>query len=123
MRFKRVFDIDERFTTRYSKEDHHRRHVVKNKEYPPITASEYERIADELALTPVDHKTILGYETTAPEGDSRVRYAKYNKLTGDFVVYGYKGNEPMIISLHKKTLRQFNIDKTVKYLGEIPDGK
>jgi len=123
MKFKRVNDIDERFTNEYSKKDHHSRHVVKNREYPPITETEYEAIADKLALTPVDHRTIFGYQTTAPEGDSRVRYAKYNKETGDFVVYGYKGSEPMIISLHKKTWRQFNTDMTVKYQDEIPAGK
>lgn len=123
MRFKLVEFLDERFTTNYCKYDHHKRHVVRNKEFPPISVDEYERIADKLASTPVDHKTILGYETTAPQGDSRPRYAKYNKQTGDFVVYGYKGSEPAIISLHKKTLRQYNVDKTIKYLGEIPDGK
>ena len=123
MKFRCVDNMDERFTNKYSKADHYKKHVNTNKEYNGISVDDYEVIADKLALTPVNHKNILGYETTAPEGDNRVRYAKYNKDTEDFVVYGYKGVEPAIISLHKKTWRQYITDKAVKYLGEIPEGK
>lgn len=123
MKFRHDDSLEERFANKYSKADHHIKHVKKNREYTEISANEYERLADKLALTPVDHRTILGYETTAPDGDSRTRYAKYNKDTEDFVVYGYKGNEPMIISLYKKTLRQYNTDKAIRYMGEIPEGK
>lgn len=128
MKFKKLqqFDdeLDERFTNTRTKVDHYQRHVLHNGEYSnKLTAEEYEQLADALAKATVDNKNIFGYETTAPDGDTRTRYAKYNKETEDFVVYGYNKNEPQIISLHKKTWRQYTIDKSVKYMGEIPAGK
>ena len=43
--------------------------------------------------------------------------------TGDFVVYGLDiNNEPVIVSLHRKTLREYTIDHAIKYIGEIPEG-
>ena len=121
MKFKLFNDLDEKFSTEYSKQSHFDQHVTREKQYKKINANDYENIADKLAVTPVDYKKILGYETTAPKGDSRKRYAKYNVDTGDFVVYGLDSkNNPIIISLHKKTLREYNIDRDIKYMGEIP---
>lgn len=121
MKFKLEPDLNEKFSTEYSKNSHYNQHVLNQKQYRKIDSDEYERIADELAVTPVDYKTIFGYETTAPDGDTRKRFAKYNSETGDFVVYGLDSNgTPVIISLHKKTMREYNIDKAIKYLGEIP---
>lgn len=129
MKFKKFSRLaedafEEEFTNQRTKEDHYQRHVVKGREYAKtVTADDYEAIADTLARTSVDYRHIFGYETTAPDGDTRTRYAKYNKETEDFVVYGWREKEPQIISLHKKTWRQYTIDKAVKYLGEIPEGK
>ena len=132
MKFKRVkaFDdrfgeLDEVFTTEHSKNRHYNQHVTKEEQYPSIISpDEYEAIADDLAKRRVDHKTIFGYQTEAPDGDDRIRYAKYNKATEDFVVYGLdENNEPLIITLHKKTWREYTIDHNIKYLGEIPEGK
>lgn len=123
MKFKLIETVDEKFNNEYTKQSHYDKHVAKEHQYTKINPDEYEAIADELALKPVDYKNILGYETTGPKGDNRARYAKYNVATGDFVIYGYKGSEPIIISLHRKTIREYNIDKAIKYIGEIPEGK
>lgn len=126
MKFRKVdkFDeFEEEFSTDYSKKRHYDQHVVKEKQFDNISPDEYEAIADDLARRPVDYKTILGYETEAPDNDSRRRFVKYNKETTDFVVYGLdKYEQPVIISLHRKTPREYNIDQAVKYVGEIPEG-
>lgn len=126
MKFRKVdkFDeFEEEFSTEYSKKRHYDQHVVKEKQFDNISLDEYETIADDLAKRPVDYKTILGYETEAPKDDNRRRFAKYNKETGDFVVYGLdENNEPVIVSLHRKTLREYTIDHAIKYVGEIPEG-
>ena len=125
MKFKFVedFDLDEKFTSNRNKYSHYNKHVNNLKEYDSeLTEEEYEKIADDLAMTKLDHKRILGYETESPDDDNRHRYAKYNKDTGDFVVYALDSNKnPLIISLHKKTIREYNIDKGIKYVGEIPE--
>jgi len=123
MKFKRIDDLDEKFSSDLSREEHHKKHVVKERQFPKISPDEYEHIGDTLAKTPVDHKKILGYETTPSEKDQRTRYAKYNVETGDFVVYGWRNAEPILITVHRKTLREYNTDKAVKYMGEIPEGK
>lgn len=127
MKFRKIKffeEFEEEFSTEYSKNKHYDRHVVKEKQFDNITPDEYEAIADDLARRKVDHKVIFGYQTESPKNDNRVRYAKYNKATEDFVVYGIgKNNEPVIISLHKKTWREYNIDHNIKYIDEIPEGK
>ena len=115
MKFKFVdeFDVEETST---NKNYRHNKHAnVNNVE---LTPEQRDKIANKLAKTRVNHKTILGYET---EGKG-ITYAKYNKETEDFVVYTIgENNQPVIVSLTKKTIREFNIDKRINYLGEIPE--
>ena len=125
MKFKLLEDdFEEQFTSPRSREDHYRKRTKKDHQYTELTPEQYEALADNLAMTPVNYKNILGYQTTAPEGDNRVRYAKYNVDTEDFVIYGLDShNKPLIISLYKRSIREYNTDKAIKYLDEIPVGK
>ncbi len=124
MKFRSADDIEEKFNNPYNKAAHYNKRVKKDKQYTELTEDEYEALADKLASTPVNYRNILGYQTTAPEGDTRVRYAKYNTDTGDFVIYGLDRNEkPLIISMYNISIREFNSDKAMNYQDEIPAGK
>ena len=117
--------IEERFTSGFSKKDHFYRHgTLKGPSKQAET--EYERMADELALMPVDYKTIFGYTVD----DSRVertgaygpRFVKYNKQTEFYVVYAgiNQDGEPIVISAYPLSWRDYQAKQAVNYGGEIP---
>lgn len=65
----------------------------------------YNQIADSLAASPAgrtdSNDLIIGYI----QKDGRI--AKYNRSTGDFVVYQPKNNRNVTKTLHKKTYNEF----------------
>ena len=116
------FKISEKFTSEFNKEAHYNKHKEKFKK---ISIDEYEHLADELAKKPVDNKRIFGYLSANTLG--RNAYVKWDKDTELFVVYTWNKNhsEPLIISLYKKTFREYESEKWNKkyaYEGEIPTG-
>lgn len=123
-----IMVVDEQFSSDYSKQTHYNKHVVtgNNKEkkvFHNINQDEYEALADTLAITPVDNKNIFGYESEDISG--KISYVKWNKTTEVFVAYTYdEGNpDPIIKSCYVKTFREYNGDKTIQYMGEIPQGR
>ena len=119
MKFKLVETLDERFSTKASRYRHFKDH---SKEYPELTETEYEELAEKLAESDVDNIKIFGFKTAKSDNYSRPRYIKYNIETGDYVVYSWEDSfqSPTIISLHKKTKKQYDKQKELYYEDEIP---
>lgn len=116
-----MFQVTEEFTSEKNRHTHYIKHVLHKKEFGDITEEEYEYLADELMKKPVNRKNILGYESLTREG--KTAYCKYDKDTGIFVVYTYKGSTPYTITCYTKTWREYNGDKNIEYNDEIPSGK
>ena len=120
--------LEERFTSAKSKKQHFYGHT-RNVSATQQELDEYEAAADALALKPVDHKIIFGYEVdpdsyalhTPYEMRDR-RFCKYNKATEEYVVYGglNQEGEPIVISFYHISWREFQAKKYTNYLDEIP---
>lgn len=115
-----MFETQEKFSSKENRHQHYIKHIKRNKEIQDISEEEYEQLADQLQRTPVNYKNILGYISDYGEKTS---YCKYDKDTGLFVVYYYKGDEPLTVTAYIKTLRKYTSDKAVEYVDEIPKGK
>lgn len=114
MKFKLV--IDEEFTSASNLDLHYDKHVLKQKQFS-YSKDEYESRANELQNSKVDHKRIYGYQSLTREG--RTANCKYNKDTGEFVVYTVRNGKPYTITMFKKTWREFTGDKAIEYYDEI----
>lgn len=117
--------LEERFTSAASKKRHFYSHTGETSA-DKQKIEEYEAAADALALKPVDHKNILGYEVDPNSFKQRDmkdrRFCKYNKATGEYVVYGgftFEG-EPIVISFYHISWRDYQTKKYTNYLDEIP---
>lgn len=130
---------DEEFTSEESRKSHYEKHVVRNKEFLPdnLSEEEYEKLGDELALTPHDCSvfdpatkgTVAGYYSL--DKNNRPAYNKYNKKTGLFVTYRpeKKNGRPQLITVHVKTWQE--LMNTVwgggsadySYKDELPKGE
>jgi hypothetical protein len=117
--------LEERFTSGFSKKDHFYRHGTLKGPSKQAEAA-YEKMADELALSPVDYKNIFGY-TVAEERVERTgaygpRFAKYDKQKEFYVVYGgiNQDGEPIVISAYPLSWRDYQSKQAVNYGGEIP---
>lgn len=120
--------LEERFTSAKSKKQHFYSHIGKTSaNQAEIDA--YEAAADALALKPVDHKTIFGYEVDpnsyashTPHTMRARRFCKYNKATEEYVVYGGFSleGEPIVISFYHISWREFQAKMYTNYLDEIP---
>jgi hypothetical protein len=108
----------EEFTSPANLSAHYIKHVIKGKQYN-CSPEEYERIADDLSRTPIDNKTIFGYQSITREG--RVANCKYNKATGDFVVYRIRKGVPQTITLYRKKWGTFTGDRAIEYYDEISE--
>ena len=120
--------LKERFTSANSKKQHFYDHT-KAKSTTRQAIEAYEAAADALALRPVDHKIIFGYEVDPESYASHTphemrarRFCKYNKDTEEYVVYGglSQDGEPIIISFYYISWREFQAKKYTNYLDEIP---
>lgn len=84
-------------------------------------AAKYNQIANSLALSPAGLSTsnddIVGYIQV----DNNA--AKYNKITGDFVVYNLRSPKLKSKTLHKKTYKEFIKTMQRYYLDELPENK
>ena len=112
-------DLVEDFRTQKDKDVHAKKHGKDTLDYYGWNADEYEQAANKLALTPVDHKRILGYVSGLVKDD--LRYCKWDKETELFVCYKPNGNNPIIISAYHKYYRDFNKDYWDDYVDEIKD--
>ena len=120
--------LEERFTSAKSKKQHFYDHT-KTKSATQQEIDAYEAAADALALKPVDHKIIFGYEVDPESYASHTphemrarRFCKYNKDTEEYVVYGglSQEGEPIVISFYHISWREFQAKKYTNYLDEIP---
>lgn len=116
-----MFEITEKFTGQQNLDAHYDKHIVRLKEFGDITKEQYEQLAEDLQTSPVNNKNILGYVSMTREG--RTAYCKYDKDTGIFVVYTYRGTMPYTITCYTKTWREYTGDKAIEYYDEIPTGK
>ena len=114
--------IEEEFINNYQLEKHFDKHVIREKQYPNISMSEYEKIADKLAATPVNNISILGFKSLNP-GSKKIAYCKYDVKTNDFVVYNYIDNNVKILTMYKKSLDEYRKTKRYQYFDEIPSHK
>lgn len=84
-------------------------------------AAKHNQIADSLALSPAglsnSNDDIVGYIQV----DNNA--AKYNKITGDFVVYNPRSPKLKSKTLHKKTYEEFLRTMKKYYLEELPENK
>jgi hypothetical protein len=120
--------LEERFTSAKSKKQHFYDHT-KTKLATQQEIDAYEAAADALALRPVDHKIIFGYEVDPESYASHTphemrarRFCKYNKDTEEYVVYGglSQEGEPIVISFYHISWQEFQAKKYTNYLDEIP---
>lgn len=109
---------DEEFTDEANRKAHYEKHIVKNKEFD-VSELDYEKMADSLALTPVNHKTIFGY--ISKRHDREARHAKWDSESGLFIIYFWKHHTPKIITAFSKDRREFETEKYVEYFDEITD--
>lgn len=83
--------------------------------------AKYIQIADSLALSPAglsnSNDNIVGYIQV----DNNA--VKYNKTTGDFVVYNPRSPKLKSKTLHKKTYGEFLRTMKKYYLEELPENK
>ena len=118
-------NLEERFTSANSKKKHFYDHTGQTSA-SQADIDAYEAAADALALTPVDHKNILGYEVDpnsfTPRDMRDRRFCKYNKATEEYVVYGglNQNGEPIVISFYHISWREFQAKYYSNYLDEIP---
>ena len=121
MKIHYLDDFDEEFTSEYNRKAHYQKH---KKEYPEWTEEEYEKYAEELALKPVDNKTIFGYMSKNKQ--DRIAYVKWDKDSELFTAYIYRGNKPYTITAYRKSKRDYEggkWDDVYGYIDEIPRGK
>lgn len=112
------FDVDEKFSSKASLNVHYNKHgseIDVN-----LSKEDYELLAEDLQLKPVDNKTIFGY---IGEHKGREAYYKYDKSIGILVAYYYDNNEPLTITCYPQDFRKYQARKAVNYLDEIPKGK
>lgn len=113
----------EKFNTKRNLNYHYDRHVKRTcpGEMPmdDMTKREYEQLADYTQRLPVDNSRVFGYEV---ERDGRKSYNKYDRHTGIFVAYFYRGNTPLTISCYKMDFNKFMRREKYK-VGDIPEGK
>lgn len=117
-RFLDANDVDEEFTSAKNRQAHYQKHVKDEKQFD-YSEEEYEKRADELSRTPIDNKNIFGYMSLTREG--RTARCKYNRETGEFVVYALRDGIPYTITMYRKTWREYTGDKAIEYFGEISD--
>lgn len=131
LKVKRIkLDFDEAFTSEYNKENHYDKHVTKNKEFKNISPAEYEKMADNLAMTPVDDRKILGYKSIQrTDKGEKVLYNKYDMDKELFVVYRPRKGIPEIVTFFSRTYRDYQDNKWIskngeyEYYDEIPKGE
>lgn len=116
--------LDERFISKEAKETHYDKHVANGNRYErevfqDINMDEYERMADALAVKPIDNKTIFGY--VSEDKDGKINNVKWDKSTGLFVAYQYdaENHVPLDVSCYVKSYRDFFADKSKQYVDEI----
>ena len=116
-------EIQEKFLSPAVRQKKYKKHVIDQKEFGKhVTEENYEKAADALADTPVNHKTILGY--VAQDNKGQVAYIKYNTKTEEYVVYHRgKHGEPIIVSFYHRPIREFTGKKAAEYIDELPDGE
>lgn len=117
--YMKIKKVAEEFTSAYNKHVHYDKHITKYKEFD-LTIDEYERAAEELALTPIDNVNIFGYISETPAG--KTAYCKYDKAKKYFTVYTYNNFKPLTITMHKKEYYEYLCDKMVEFHAEMPFG-
>ena len=79
----------------------------------------YNMIADQLAMSPAgpaySNDNIVGYMK------DKHTAVKYDKTTHDFVVYNYNSPRYKTITLHKKTLIQYEHIRDRDMISELPE--
>ena len=121
------FALVEKFTSLANRDIHYTKHVLNKQEFGDakhFSPEDYERNADILQRTPVDHNNILGYVRLSRDenGKEIKNYVKYNKNTGEYVSYTMD-DEPRTITYFKRDYRRY-MDKWMdEYHDEIPVGK
>ena len=114
MKFKIV--VDEEFTSDTNRDNHYKKHIVKEKQFQ-YSKEEYVERADILSRSKIDNKKIFGYQSLTREG--RTANCKYNKETEEFVVYRINNGVPETITMYRKSWIDFIGDKAIEYWDEI----
>ena len=138
-----LIQLQERFISFASRKHHYDKHYKDFKEIGIKFKSQeqYQHSGQRLANKRVDWHSksnpVVGYITMATnQFGSKLSFAKYNKDTGQFVVYfrDARTNQPVIISHYTKTPRQYQSQKYLfitnegtqeqtryEYIDELPE--